>query len=169
MSKLSSLKYDFIIYTSLFVAFVCAIASCISPSSAVSEQPVEQQEIEITEPEIAEPENLRTVDKYSVAQKALDLIIDQGKTDGVITSDMMNTWEAYSVKKMTYKKEIMEGYYQYEVEIKITGTTPLIPNDNNIIVSKNTEYTTIRVYMNIHYSKVRNGYLVKSIDLPSQN
>ena len=168
MSRLGSLKYDFIIYTSLFIAFICAIASCISPSQAVSETPVvEKDEQEIIK--VQEPEELKTVDKYSVAQKALDLIIDQGKTDGIITSDMMNTWEAYSVKKMTYKKEIMEGYYQYEVEIKITGTTPLIPNDSNIIVSKNTEYTTIRVYMNIHYSKVRNGYLVKSIDLPSQN
>ena len=44
MSRLGSLKYDFIIYTSLFIAFICAIASCISPSQAVSETPVVEKE-----------------------------------------------------------------------------------------------------------------------------
>ena len=64
MSRLGSLKYDFIIYTSLFIAFVCAIASCISPSSAVSEAPVvEAEEQEIIK--IQEPEELqRTILSY---------------------------------------------------------------------------------------------------------
>ena len=98
MSRLGSLKYDFIIYTSLFIAFVCAIASCISPSSAVSETPVVEQEQEIVE--IKEPEELKNIDKYSVAQKHLDTIVDQAKNDGIITSDIMSTWSTYSIKKM---------------------------------------------------------------------
>lgn len=167
MSRLGSLKYDFIIYTSLFIAFVCAIASCISPSSAVSETPVVEQEQEIVE--IKEPEELKNIDKYSVAQKHLDTIVDQAKNDGVITSDIMTTWSTYSIKKMTYVKEIMEGYHQYEVQIKVTGQQIAIPGNNDVIVSKTNEYTIIKVYMNLHYSSVRNGYLIKSIDLPSQN
>lgn len=167
MSRLGSLKYDFIIYTSLFIAFVCAIASCISPSSAVSETPVVEQEQEIVE--IKEPEELKNIDKYSVAQKHLDTIVDQAKNDGVITSDIMSTWSTYSIKKMTYVKEIMEGYHQYEVQIKVTGQQIAIPGNNDVIVSKTNEYTIIKVYMNLHYSSLRNGYLIKSIDLPSQN
>lgn len=167
MGRLGSLKYDFIIYTSLFIAFVCAIASCISPSSAVSETPVVEQEQEIVE--IKEPEELKNIDKYSVAQKHLDTIVDQAKNDGVITSDIMSTWSTYSIKKMTYVKEIMEGYHQYEVQIKVTGQQIAIPGNNDVIVSKTNEYTIIKVYMNLHYSSVRNGYLIKSIDLPSQN
>lgn len=168
MSRLGSLKYDFIIYTSLFIAFVCAIASCISPSSAVSEAPVvEAEEQEIIK--IQEPEELQNVDKYSVAQKHLDTIVDQGKNDSIITSDMMATWSTYSIKKMTYVKEIMDGYHQYEVQIKVTGQQIAIPGNNDVIVSKNDEYTVIKVYMNLHYSSLRNGYLIKSIDLPSQN
>jgi len=167
MSRLGSLKYDFIIYTSLFIAFVCAIASCISPSSAVSETPVVEQEQEIVE--IKEPEELKNIDKYSVAQKHLDTIVDQAKNDGIITSDIMSTWSTYSIKKMTYVKEIMEGYHQYEVQIKVTGQQIAIPGNNDVIVSKTNEYTIIKVYMNLHYSSLRNGYLIKSIDLPSQN
>ena len=167
MSRLGSLKYDFIIYTSLFIAFVCAIASCISPSSAVSETPVVEQEQEIVE--IKEPEELKNIDKYSVAQKHLDTIVDQDKNDGIITSDIMSTWSTYSIKKMTYVKEIMEGYHQYEVQIKVTGQQIAVPGNNDVIVSKTNEYTIIKVYMNLHYSSLRNGYLIKSIDLPSQN
>lgn len=167
MSRLGSLKYDFIIYTSLFIAFVCAIASCISPSSAVSETPVVEQEQEIVE--IKEPEELKNIDKYSVAQKHLDTIVDQAKNDGIITSDIMSTWSTYSIKKMTYVKEIMEGYHQYEVQIKVTGQQIAVPGNNDVIVSKTNEYTIIKVYMNLHYSSLRNGYLIKSIDLPSQN
>lgn len=168
MSRLGSLKYDFIIYTSLFIAFICAIASCISPSQAVSETPVvEKDEQEIIK--VQEPEELKTVDKYSVAQKHLDTIIDQGKNDSIITSDIMSTWSTYSIKKMTYVKEIMEGYHQYEVLIKVTGQQISIPGNNEVIVEKTDEYTIIKVYMNLHYSSLRNGYLIKSIDLPSQN
>ena len=147
MSRLGSLKYDFIIYTSLFIAFVCAIASCISPSSAVSETPVVEQEQEIVE--IKEPEELKNIDKYSVAQKHLDTIVDQAKNDGVITSDIMSTWSTYSIKKMTYVKEIMEGYHQYEVQIKVTGQQIAVPGNNDVIVSKTNEYTIIKVYMNL--------------------
>ena len=141
MSRLGSLKYDFIIYTSLFIAFVCAIASCISPSSAVSETPVVEQEQEIVE--IKEPEELKNIDKYSVAQKHLDTIVDQAKNDGIITSDIMSTWSTYSIKKMTYVKEIMEGYHQYEVQIKVTGQQIAVPGNNDVIVSKTNENTII--------------------------
>ena len=89
--------------------------------------------------------------------------------DGIITSDIMSTWSTYSIKKMTYVKEIMEGYHQYEVQIKVTGQQIAVPGNNDVIVSKTNEYTIIKVYMNLHYSSLRNGYLIKSIDLPSQN
>ena len=61
----------------------------------------------------------------------------------------------------------MENYYQYEVEIKISGTNIMIP-DEKILVEKTEEYTIIKVLMNMYYSEGRNGYLIKSIDIPSE-
>lgn len=167
MRQKGTLKYDIVIYLCLFVAFVCAIGSCIEPSSAVSEAPSKEVEKEPVVEEIEEPKHLLKVDKYSVAQKYLDSIVDQIITDNTITYDMVTTWSTYSIKNMTYKKEIMENYYRYEVEIKITGTNIIVPNEK-VIVEKTEEYTVIKVLMNMFYSEGRNGYLIKSIDVPSE-
>ncbi len=167
MSIKGTLKYDIVIYLCLFVAFVCAIGSCIEPSSAVSEAPSKEIEKEPVVEEIEEPKHLLKVDKYSVAQKYIDSIVDQIITDNTITYDMVTTWSTYSIKNMKYKKEIMENYYQYEVEIKISGTNIMIP-DEKILVEKTEEYTIIKVLMNMYYSEGRNGYLIKSIDIPSE-
>ena len=167
MRQKGTLKYDIVIYLCLFVAFVCAIGSCIEPSSAVSEAPSKEIEKETIVEEIEEPKHLLKVDKYSVAQKYIDSIVDQIITDNTITYDMVTTWSTYSIKNMKYKKEIMENYYQYEVEIKISGTNIMIP-DEKILVEKTEEYTIIKVLMNMYYSEGRNGYLIKSIDIPSE-
>ena len=167
MSKRSTLKYDVVIYLCLFIAFLCAIGSCIEPSSAVSEAPPKEIKEEPKVEEIEEPKQLLKVDKYGVAQKYLDSIVDQIITDDTITYEMVTTWSTYSIQSMKYKKEIMTNYYQYEVEVKLTGTNILIPNEQ-LIVKKTEEYTTIKVLMNMYYSEGRNGYLIKSIDIPSE-
>lgn len=168
MSRLGTLKYDIVIYVSLFIAFICAISSVIAPTQAVSEQPKETQKEDIKTPEVEEPVVLNNVDKYSVAQKYLDSIIDQIQTDKVITYEMMSTWTSYSIEKMTYKKEIMENYYRYEVEIKVNGTNLQLPENNSIISHKTDDMAVMKVYMNMYYSQAKNGYLIKSIDLPSE-
>lgn len=168
MSKLGSLKYDIVIYVSLFIAFICAISSVIAPSQAVAEKPKTTQKEEIKAPEVEEPEVLINVDKYSVAQKYLDSIIDQIQTDKIITYEMMSTWTSYSIEKMTYKKEIMENYYRYEVEIKVNGNNLLLPENNSIITHKTDDMAHLKVYMNMYYSQAKNGYLIKSIDIPSE-
>ena len=163
-----TLKYDIVIYLSLFVAFICAIASCIEPSSAISQTSSETKVEEvIIEEKIEEPKELQKVDKYGVAQKYIDSIVDQIITDNTITYEMVTTWSTYSIQNMQYKKEIMTNYYQYEVEIKLTGTNILVPNDK-LIIEKTEEFTTIKVLMNMYYSAGRNGYLIKSIDIPSE-
>lgn len=167
MTKRSALKYDIVIYLSLFIAFICAIASCIEPSSAKAEPPKPEEQIIEEVKEIEEPEHLLKVDKYSVAQKYLDSIIDQIITDDIITYDMVTTWSTYSITNMKYQKEILENYYQYEVEVKLTGENILVPNDN-IIIKKTPEYTSIKILMNMYYSEGRNGYLIKSVDIPSE-
>ena len=104
MRQKGTLKYDIVIYLCLFVAFVCAIGSCIEPSSAVSEAPSKEIEKEPIVQEIEEPKHLLKVDKYSVAQKYIDSIVDQIITDNTITYDMVTTWSTYSIKNMKYKK-----------------------------------------------------------------
>ena len=169
----SSIKYNIVIYSSLFIAFVCAMASCIAPTSAVHtsehNESIKETEVAVVEQEkIEEPAELLNVDKKGIAQKYLDSIIDQIITDNNITFEMMSTWSTYSINKMTFKKQIMSNYFQYEVELKVTGENLLLPDNPNIIISKTEESTTIRVYMNLYNSSVRNGYLIKSIDIPSE-
>ena len=100
MRQKGTLKYDIVIYLCLFVAFVCAIGSCIEPSSAVSEAPSKEIEKEPIVEEIEEPKHLLKVDKYSVAQKYIDSIVDQIITDNTITYDMVTTWSTYSIKNI---------------------------------------------------------------------
>jgi len=169
----SSIKYNIVIYSSLFIAFVCAMASCIAPTSAIhTSEPVEQMketEVAVVEPKkIEEPAELLNVDKKGIAQKYLDSIVDQIITDNNITFEMMSTWSTYSINKMTFKKQIMSNYFQYEVELQVTGENPILPDNPNIIISKTEESTIIKVYMNLYNSSVRNGYLIKSIDIPSE-
>lgn len=168
MIKTGTLKYDIIIYVSLFIAFICAISSVVSPSQAVSETPTEVKKEEVKKPEVPEPTELTYVDKYGVAKKYLDSIIDQIHTDKLITYEMMSTWTSYSIENMTYKKEIMNNYYRYEVELKVNGHDLLLPGNESIISHKTDEYAVIKIYMNMYYSEVKNGYLIKSIDLPSE-
>ena len=100
MKRFSMLKYDIVICTSLLISFVCAITSVIEPSSAlkqeaiIEEQPiVEEEKIEVIE----EPQKLQKVDKVSIAQKYIDSIADQILTDEILTLEIVNSWETYSI------------------------------------------------------------------------
>ena len=166
MSRKKAFKYDLIIYICLFIGFTCAIVSCIEPSSAKSEIISETESKNITE-ENKEPQEVLKIDKYNIAQKYIDSIIDQIIVDNIITYEMVTTWTTYSITNMKYQKEIMDDYYLYEVEIKLTGTNISIPSEK-IIVEKTNEYTIIKVNMNLYYSPIRNGYLIKSIEIPSE-
>lgn len=170
MNRFSMFKYDAIIYTSLLISFVCAITSVIESSSAlkqdviINEQPVVEEKVDIIE----EPSNLVKVDKVSLAQKYIDSIADQILTDEILTLEIVNSWETYSIKSVKYKKTIMENYYQYEVEVQVTGSQLQLPKHNNMIVTQTNEYTDLKMYMNIHYSDYRKGYLVKTLEVPSE-
>ena len=80
----------------------------------------------------------------------------------------MSTWSTYSIEKMTYKKEIMDNYYRYEIELKVTGRDLLLPGNGSVTLHQTDEYAVIKLYMNMYHSPNRNGYLIKSIDLPSE-
>lgn len=170
MKRFSMLKYDIVICTSLLISFVCAITSVIEPSSAlkqeaiIEEQPIVEEKIEIIE----EPQKLQKVDKISIAQKYIDSIADQILTDEILTLEIVNSWETYSIIDVKYKKTIMENYYQYEVDFQVTGSQLKLPNNQNMIVTQTKDYTNLKMYMNIHYSDYRKGYLVKTIEVPSE-
>ena len=170
MNRFSMLKYDIVICTSLLISFICAITIVIEPSSAlkqdviINEEPVIEEKVEV----IQEPHNLIKVDKVSLAQKYIDSIADQILTDEILTLEIVNSWETYSIKSVKYKKTIMENYYQYEVEVQVTGSQLQLPKHNNMIVTQTNEYTDLKMYMNIHYSDYRKGYLVKTIAVPGE-
>ena len=102
MNRFSMLKYDIVICTSLLISFICAITSVIEPSSAlkqdviINEEPVIEEKVEV----IQEPHNLIKVDKVSLAQKYIDSIADQILTDEILTLEIVNSWETYSIKSV---------------------------------------------------------------------
>ena len=170
MNKFSMLKYDIVICTSLLIAFICAITSVIEPSSAlkqeavIEEQPIVEEHVEVIE----EPQKLLKVDKVSIAQKYIDSIADQILTDEILTLDIVNSWETYSILNVKYIKTVMENHYQYEVEFQVTGSQLKTPEHQNMIVTQNKDYTNLRMFMNIYYSDYRKGYLVKTIEVPGE-
>ena len=51
---------------------------------------------------------------------------------------------------------------------KALATLIYYPKEKMKLVEKTEEYTIIKVLMNMYYSEGRNGYLIKSIDIPSE-
>ena len=70
MRQKGTLKYDIVIYLCLFVAFVCAIGSCIEPSSAVSEAPSKEIEKEpVVEETAEEMDALEAIDAIETVEE----------------------------------------------------------------------------------------------------
>lgn len=169
MKRLNMIAYDIVIYLSLFIAFLCAISSVIEPSSALKQEPVieEIQDEEVIEL-VVEPQQLFKVDKIGVVQKYIDSIEDQILEDELLTYEMVNSWETYSIKNVKYKKQVTENIYQYEVEVQVTGEQRQFPKNEKMIVSSTKQYTNFIMNVNIQYSDYRNGYLVNSIEIPGE-
>lgn len=169
MKRLNMVAYDIVIYLSLFIAFLCAISSVIEPSSALKQEPVieEIQDEEVIEL-VVEPQQLFKVDKIGVVQKYIDSIEDQILEDELLTYEMVNSWETYSIKNVKYKKQVTENIYQYEVEVQVTGEQRQLPKNEKMIVSSTKQYTNFIMNVNIQYSDYRNGYLVNSIEIPGE-
>lgn len=163
-------KYDIIIYGSLIGAIICIILGYSDylytlKDKGISFSKKETNIVEETTKE-EEPENLHNIDKNSIVKKYLDSILDQIVTDDLISFDMINTWDNYEVLSTSYEREIVESYYSYLVDIKISNMNAFLPTSKNKELSTE-EYLVITLRFNIAYSASKNGFIVKSIDIPA--
>lgn len=176
--KKRSKRYDFIIYISLILALLCVVISIIDNNAEVqtyeeakntnpekTDLPNESMD---TEEELSktEPEELQNIDKNSIVKKYLDEIMDRVITDETIPYNMIKTWKTYDVINIVYEKEIIEYYYSYRIDLKITGNNISIPGNKNEELSTE-DYTVITLRVNILKSGKQNGYVVKAIENPT--
>lgn len=162
-------KYDIIIYGSLIGAIICIIfgygdSLYILKDTSISFSKKEETNI-LEDTIIEEPSIMQSIDKKSLFIEYLYSINDQIIIDDVISFDMINSWDTYEVLNTTYDGEILESYYSYLVDIKISNKNATLPTSKNKSLSTN-KYIVITLNFNIAYNKTTNNYLVKSIDIP---
>lgn len=175
--KKRSKRYDLIIYISLILAFICVIISMIDNSHAGEIEFKEVLKEDIDSPSIPtdntlenqdaeEPLELKNTDKNSIVKKYLDEIADRVIKDEIITYNMIRTWNTYEVLDIIYERQIIDYYYAYKVNIKITGNNIDVPTSKNEILSTE-DYTVVTLTFNILKSGKQKGYIVKAIEIPN--
>lgn len=172
-----SKKYDIIIYSCLAGALVFICVGYWDNlkdlkenglSFSVKETTPNEESTNETKQYDLEPKDLINADKNSIIKKYLDSLLDRITVDALISYDMIKTWEDYEVLNIEYEREIAEEYYAYLVDIKISNKDAILPTNKNEKLS-NDEYNVITLNVNIAYSHVKNGFIVKKIDIPAEN
>ena len=176
--KKRSKRYDIIIYISLILAFICVMISIMDNNSesfskettpTETEEPIQKPTSDATnldELNTIEPVELQNTDKKSIIKKYLDEIMDRVIKDDVIPYNMIKTWKTYDILNISYERQIIEYYYSYKVDLKLTGNNIIIPAGKNEELSTQ-DYTVITLRFNILKSGKQNGYVVKAIENPT--
>ena len=168
---MKSKKYDIIIYGCLIGAVICVILGCGDYLLTLKDEGISfsKQETEVLEEAPTteeEPDIIKNADKNSIVTKYLDSILDQIVTSELISYDMISSWENYEVINTTYEREIVESYYSYLVDIKINNLNAILPTGKNKELSTE-DYLVISLRFNIAYNASKNGFIVKSVDIPA--
>lgn len=170
-------KYDIIIYGCLAGAFIFLVLGYWDNlsdlkdnglSHAVKESFQEEPASEEQPKLDLEPKELVNTDKQGIIQKYLDSLLDRINVDVLISYDMIKSWEKYEILNVEYIRKIADNYYAYKVDIKISNKDAILPTDKNKELSKK-DYIVITLNVNIAHSSVKNGYIVKKIDIPTEN
>ena len=162
------IKYDLVIYTSLFLALLLVGYSSLTyvdkESFSIKETFNNQ---EVISPDL-EPNELKEVDKIKLIEEYLLDIIDESKKDQMLTSKMILDWKAYEVMNVYYDRCISDNYYAYTTDIRISDSKSLLPVLKNKELSTD-KYVVISLNFNISVDKNTNEYTIKSIDIPRNN
>lgn len=172
---MSSKKRDnLIIYGSLIAAIICLSVGAVdyfkdlsNPSlknevkEAIKELSSDEDK-KIIKKEV-EPTELQNIDKKSIIDNHLIKISDQIKKDDLLTPYIIKSWGKYEISNISYKKKIMDDYYSYIVDIKISTEDPVIPTIKNDKLSTDA-YIVISLTFNLLKQSDSNEYVVKSIE-----
>ena len=128
MKILSKKKsYDIIIYGCLLVALVLTGIGGYSYLGGTSYSlkdiiyPEKQTEVPI------EPKELNEVDKKVLVDNYITELLDEIKTDEVLTFETLRSWESYEVLNIKYEREIADNYHSYIVDLKINNNDAILP------------------------------------------
>ena len=58
-------------------------------------------------------------------------LLDQIKTDNVLTYETLRSWNEYEITNIKYDKEVFNNYHSYIVEFEIKNQNALLPTKKN--------------------------------------
>lgn len=169
MKKLNrKFKYDFIIYSCLLASLILIGSTSYSylSNSSYSMKDIifEKNEEDIVE----EPKELKKINKKELLNNYLIDLLDEIKTDEVLTYNILHSWKSYEILDIIYEREITNDYHTYQVNIKINNTNALLPTTKNKELSTN-DYIVLTLNMNILIDSNSNNHIVKGLDIPKNN
>lgn len=169
MKILSKKKsYDIIIYGCLLVALVLTGIGGYSYLGGTSYSlkdiiyPEKQTEVPI------EPKELTEVDKKVLVDNYITELLDEIKTDEVLTFETLRSWESYEVLNIKYEREIADNYHSYIVDLKINNNDAILPTYKNDKLSTE-EYNVITIRFNVLKDSNSTEYSIKSAEIPKNS
>ena len=169
MKILSKKKsYDIIIYGCLLVALVLTGIGGYSYLGGTSYSlkdiiyPEKQTEVPI------EPKELNEVDKKVLVDNYITELLDEIKTDEVLTFETLRSWESYEVLNIKYEREIADNYHSYIVDLKINNNDAILPTYKNDKLSTE-EYNVITIRFNVLKDSNSTEYSIKSAEIPKNS
>ena len=162
------IKYDFIIYTCLIGALVLIGLSAKeylnTTSYSIKEILFPKEEIVI----VTEPQDFKQLNKKQLLINYINDLLDQIKTDNVLTYETLRSWNKYEITNIKYDKEIFNNYHSYIVEFEIKNENAILPTKKNKEKS-NAKKSVIELRMNVLKDQETNEYFVKNIDIPNNS
>ena len=162
------IKYDFIIYTCLIGALVLIGLSAKeylnTTSYSIKEILFSKEEIVI----VTEPQDFKQLNKKQLLINYINDLLDQIKTDNVLTYETLRSWNKYEITNIKYDKEIFNNYHSYIVEFEIKNENAILPTKKNKEKS-NEKKSVIELRMNVLKDQETNEYFVKNVDIPNNS
>lgn len=161
-------KYDFVIYNCLIIASILIGVSCYSylqkTSYSLKEILFPKDQIVIVE----EPTEFKTINKKELLTIYINELLDQIKTDEILTYETLRSWNNYKILDIKYDKEILANYHAYLVNIEIENNNAILPTRINKKLSTK-EKVVITLRMNVLKDKTIDETYVKSLDIPKNS
>ncbi len=161
-------SYDIVIYGCLLVALVLIGIGGYSYIDGTSYSlkdiiyPEKQKESPV------EPKELNEVDKKVLVENYITELLDEIKTDEVLTYETLRSWEKYEILNVEYEREIADNYHSYLVDLKITNQNAILPTKKNEKLSTD-EYNVITIRFNVLKDTNSTEYSIKTTEIPKNS
>jgi hypothetical protein len=162
------IKYDLVIYTCLIGALVLIGLSAKeylnNTSYSIKEILFPKEQVVV----VPEPPEFKKINKEQLLNNYINELLDQIKTDDVLTYEILRSWNDYKIINIKYDKEILNNYHSYLVEIEIKNENAILPTKKNKDKS-NDKKSVIELRMNVLKDPETNETIVKKVDIPNNS